>query len=85
MECEELLKQARERWQNPKPIPRWCCDGLHCAGDDPRFAGMLPEMWAVCRAFQKYGRVSPDDEWLPDFQCWDGLVIESETTDGRRE
>ena len=74
-ECYALLEQARHQWQNPQPIPRWCCDGIHCAGDDPRFMGCLPEMYAVCKAFEHYGRVHPDDEWLPDFQCYDGLVI----------
>jgi len=75
-ECHELLERAKERWKNPEPIPRWCCDGLHCAGDDPRFAGLLPEMWAVCRAYQHYHRVDPDDEWLADFRCYEGLIIE---------
>jgi hypothetical protein len=75
-ECYELLERAKERWMNPEPIPRWCCDGTHSSGDDPRFAGMLPEMWAVCRAFQHYKRVDPDDVWLPEFQCYDGLIIE---------
>jgi hypothetical protein len=74
-ECVDLLERARERWKEPQPIPRWCCDGLHSAGDDPRFTGLLPEMWAVCRAFQHYGRVDPSDEWLPEFECYDGLVI----------
>jgi hypothetical protein len=75
-ECFQLLDQAKERWQNPQPIPRWCCDGVHCAGDDPRFMGCLPEMYAVCKAFEHYGRVDPNDEWLPEFQCYDGLIIE---------
>ena len=38
--------------------------------------GMLPEMYAVCRAFRHYGRVNPNDEWLPEFQSYDGLMIE---------
>jgi hypothetical protein len=76
-ECHELLEKAKERWRSPQPIPRWCCDGIHSAGDDPRFAGMLPEMWAVCRAFQHYKRVDPADEWLRQFQSYEGLVIES--------
>lgn len=38
--------------------------------------GMLPEMYAVCRAFEHYGKVDPNDEWLPEFQCYDGLTIE---------
>ena len=66
-ECYQLLDKAKERWQNPQPIPRWCCDGVHCAGDDPRFMGMLPEMYAVCKAFEQYGRVDPEDKWLPEF------------------
>jgi hypothetical protein len=40
-QCHELLEKAKERWRNPEPIPRWCCDGVHCAGDDPRFMGAL--------------------------------------------
>jgi hypothetical protein len=75
-ECHELIVEAKERWTNPQPIPRWCCDGVHCAGDDPRFMGCLPEMWMVRRAFQQYGRVDPVDEWLPSFRCYDGLIIE---------
>jgi hypothetical protein len=80
-ECHQLLDKAKECWRNPQPIPRWCCDGVHCAGDDPRFMGMLPEMYAVCKAFEHYGRVDPEDSWLPDFQCHDGLIIENETPD----
>jgi hypothetical protein len=75
-ECHELVDKAKERWKNPEPIPRWCVDGLHSAGDDPRFAGMLPEMWSVCRAYQHHGRVDPADEWLPHFRCYDGLIIQ---------
>lgn len=74
-ECRDLLSKAKDRWRNPQPIPRWCCDGVHCAGDDPRFMGMLPEMYAVCKAFKHYGRVDPTDSWLPEFQCYDGLLI----------
>ncbi len=75
-ECAELLERARECWKDPHLIPKWCLDGVHSAGDDPRFMGCLPEMWAVCKAFQFYGRVDPADEWLPEFRCFDGLVIE---------
>jgi hypothetical protein len=84
-ECYELLERAKERWKNPQPIPRWCCDGIHCAGDDPRFTGLLPQMVAVCRAFEHYGRVSPDDVWLPQFQCFDGLIIEAGSQAGETE
>jgi SWIM zinc finger len=75
-ECESILERARERWRNPQPIPRWCVDGLHSAGDDVRFTGMLPNMMAVCNAFKYYKRVDPSDEWLPEFRCYDGLIIE---------
>jgi hypothetical protein len=75
-ECVELLAQARERWKNPHPIPRYCCDGIHSSGDDPRFIGMLGPMWAVCQAFNHYGRVSPDDVWLPAFTSYEGLIID---------
>ena len=77
-ECAELLESASERWKNPHSIPKWCCDGIHCAGDDPRFTGMLPEMWAVCLAYRHYGRLDPADQWLPQFKCYDGLVIEGD-------
>jgi hypothetical protein len=75
-ECQELLQQANERWRSPQPIPRWCLDGVHSAGDDPRFMGTYPAMWAVCKAYQHYLHVDPDDVWLPEFQCFHGLVIE---------
>ena len=75
-EAAELLDKARERWKDPRPIPRWCCDGLHSAGNDVRFMGVWHHMYAVCRAFSHYGRVSPEDEWRPEFQCFDGLTIQ---------
>jgi hypothetical protein len=75
-ECQNLMDKVKERWQHPYPIPGWCCDGIHCAGADVRFAGILPQMYAVCLAFKHYGRVEPNDEWLPEFMCYDGLTIE---------
>jgi hypothetical protein len=72
----ELIQKARERWKDPKPIPGWCCDGVHSAGNDVRFMGAWQHMYAVCRAFSYYGRVDPEDEWLPEFMCYDGLTIE---------
>lgn len=83
-EVAHLLDTANERWRNPQPIPRWCVDGLHSAGNDVRFAGVWHHMYAVCRAFEFYGRVDPDDEWRPEFWCHDGLVIETDgATDER--
>lgn len=71
-----LLDKAKERWKTPRPIPGWTCDGVHSAGNDIRFMGMLQQMYAVCKAFEFYGRIDPADEWRPEFQCYDGLVIE---------
>lgn len=75
-ECKDLIDRAKERWQNPQPILNWCCDGIHCAGRDVRFAGVLPHMYAVSLAFNHYGRVDPNDTWLPEFMCYNGLMID---------
>ena len=74
-EVVELLEKANDRWKEPKPIPGWCCDGVHSSGNDMRFMGAWPHMNAVCRAFLHYGRVDPDDIWLPEFQSYDGLTV----------
>ncbi len=74
-EVFDLVETARERWKNPQPIPRWCCDGLHSAGDDVRFMGVWFHMYAACLAFEHYGRLDPQDKWIPEFYCYDGLTI----------
>jgi hypothetical protein len=79
-EVSVLIEKARERWQAPQPIPQWCCDGVHSAGNDIRFMGTWEHMNAACRAFSHYGRVDPGDQWLPEFFSFDGLIIQ--TTDG---
>jgi len=71
----ELLERAKEEWETPRPIPGWCCDGIHCAGNDVRFAGLWHLMYAACKAFDHYGRVDPEDTWMPCFNCYDGLII----------
>jgi hypothetical protein len=76
-EVSELIEKARVRWKDPQPIPQWCCDGVHSAGNDERFMGTWEHMNAVCRAFSHYGRVDPEDKWLPEFQCYDGLTIDA--------
>ena len=73
MEVKDLLAKARDRWANPKLIPGWCCDGVHCGGTDRRYCGMWPDMYALCNVFSHYGNVSPDNEWLPEFFNLDGL------------
>ena len=60
-------------------IPEWCCDGIHCAGNDVRYAGMWDRMYAVCRQYQHYQRVSTSDQWKEcDFYSMDGLVVDIE-------
>jgi hypothetical protein len=80
-EVTALLDSAKERWKVPQPIPGWCCDGTHSAGSDTRFMGVWSQMYAVCRAFEHYGRVDPSDDWRPEFRCFDGLTIEERPVD----
>jgi hypothetical protein len=62
----------------PHIIPSWCCDGVHCAGNDIRYAGMWERMFAVCKQYNHYGKVSPDDPWLEsEFLSLDGLELVS--------
>ena len=75
-EVSELIEKARARWKDPQPIPQWCCDGVHSAGNDVRFMGTWEHMNAVCRAFSHYGRVDPEDQWLPEFMSYDGLIVQ---------
>jgi hypothetical protein len=84
-ECYEAIQRAKDAWKTPHPIPSWCCDGIHCAGNDTRFTGMLPEMYACCKAFEKYGRLDPADDWQPSFMVYDGLIIEAENQAGETE
>jgi hypothetical protein len=73
----ELLKRARERWKQPLPIPSCYLDGVHSAGADRRYAGILQDMWAVCCCFSKNGNIEPANRWLPEFFPLTGLEIES--------
>jgi hypothetical protein len=75
-EVVALLEQASERWKNPVPIPHEYCDGIHCAGQDRRYAGILQDMWAVCQVFNKHGNIEPNNEWTFDMYSLDGLEIE---------
>ena len=61
----------------PHVIPGWSCDGVHCVGNDTRYMGMWDRMYAVCRQYSRYQRVSPDDQWLEhEFYSLDGLSME---------
>jgi hypothetical protein len=68
-------QEDRESWKNPHPIPTWACDGVHSAGNDTRFMGMLPEMNAVSNAYLHYGEINPDLPWLQSFMSYDGLLV----------
>jgi hypothetical protein len=38
----------------PYIIPEWCCDGVHCPGNDVRYMGMFDRMNAVCNQYNYY-------------------------------
>jgi hypothetical protein len=76
-EVYALLNAAKERWKHPKPIPDCYCDGIHCAGKDRRYAGILQDMYALCLCFSHYGNIEPENRFLPEFYPTDGLEIES--------
>jgi hypothetical protein len=59
----------------PHVIPGFCCDGVHCPGNDIRYCGMWDRMFAVCQQFNHYGRVNPDDPWLGQFYSLEGLDV----------
>jgi hypothetical protein len=61
-EVRRLIEQVNDT--QPYSPPEWCCDGVHCAGNDIRYAGMWERMNAVCQQFNFYGKVNPQDEWL---------------------
>jgi hypothetical protein len=47
-------------------VPSWCLDGIHVPGNDPRFSGSIKHMAAACAAFERFGRLSPDDVWTSE-------------------
>ncbi len=44
-------------------VPDWARDGVHCEGQDRRFSGVLVDMNRACTAFEKFGRLDPDDDF----------------------
>lgn len=65
---EQMLAQAMERLKAGVPIPSFALDGVHTrGGGDRRFAGIVRYMSGCCRAYEHFGRLSPDDVWLPEF------------------
>jgi len=72
-EVRRLIEQVNDT--QPHPPPEWCCDGVHCGGNDIRYAGMWDRMFAVCQQFNFYGKVNPD-AWLEDeFYSLAGLRV----------
>jgi hypothetical protein len=64
-EVEWLVQKANAQRVAPA-VPSWCLDGIHVPGSDPRFSGSLKHMAAACTAFEKFGRLSPEDTWGDD-------------------
>lgn len=71
-QVDDLLEQLES--MPIHAIPEWCCDGVHCIGNDVRYLGTWDRMNAVCCQYAHYERVSPDDPWLERrFYEFDGL------------
>lgn len=71
-EVFQILENVRNT--APYVVPEWGCDGVHCAGNDIRFAGMWDRMYAMCKQYNYYQRFLLSDEWLEDqFYSMDGL------------
>ena len=67
-----MLDEAGKRIESGLQVPVWARDGIHTKrSGDRRFAGTVKQMAACCRAFEYYGRLSPDDEWLAQFYEYD--------------
>ena len=63
-----ILHYAVERIKAGISVPSHALDGVHTRrGADRRFAGVVKFMSGCCRAFEHYGRLLPEDEWLPSF------------------
>jgi hypothetical protein len=76
-EVRRLIERVNAN--KPYPPPEWCCDGVHCAGNDIRYAGMWDRMYAVCNQFSHHQRIQPNDEWLEEqFYSMDGLSIHTQ-------
>lgn len=68
------VHKALARLVTPEKTPTWVQDGIHCYGKDKRFAGVLRNMVGCCNAFNKYGRLDPDDAHTDDLFTVEGLL-----------
>lgn len=75
VEVQSLMARAYAKMNGPYSIGGWCCDGIHCGGNDRRFAGMWSDMTAVCNAYKYYGKLDHNDAWKPEFYSREGLAI----------
>lgn len=67
-DSEVLQLIAHARTHPPAATPTWSLDGIHTRrGGDARFGGVLPMMYGCCRAYLHFGRLDPEDRWLPEF------------------
>lgn len=72
--CEVRRLIERVNDTQPYPPPEWCCDGVHCEGNDIRYAGMWDRMYAVCSQFSRFQRILPSDKWIEnELYSMDGL------------
>lgn len=63
-----MVLNAQNKITNGIEVPNWARDGIHTRrGGDVRFAGTIKQMAACCRAYEYYGRLSPEDTWLDQF------------------
>jgi hypothetical protein len=65
----QLIAQANERMQQGSiSVQNFLLDGIHTrTGTDRRFAGVVKQMAGCCRAYEHFGRLSPNDVWLTEF------------------
>lgn len=64
----KLLDEAEHKISDGLVIPDYARDGIHTRqSGDRRFAGTVKQMAGCCRAYEYYGRLSPDDAWLGQF------------------
>ena len=63
-EALQLTSQADRRLQGRwLQVPSWAADGIHTQGSDPRFSGVLCHMSRACAAYERYGRLDPNDDF----------------------
>lgn len=81
----QSIVQAEVLLSRDLTVPDWALDGIHCSGSDSRYAGTVKQMYAMCRAYQHYGRLDPADEFLPEFyEMEEGSIHNREKDESNR-